>query len=165
MDNACVAWAAGFFEAEGCLTDHLPKGRKTRRPTLDVSQRGEGTAPEVLLRFQEIVEAGQIFGPYRGYLYYWRTHDTGIIAATLTVLWPWLTPEKKAQAARTLASVPALWCTELLGEILESHIASARTNVERHAWAAGFFEGDGSIGMYPSRPEQSSRRRLNVSIG
>jgi hypothetical protein len=151
MDLRHVAWAAGFFEAEGSVSHHLPTGRKTCRATVDVSQKGEGSPPTVLTRFRDVIGGGSIFGPYRGYLYYWRTHDAGLVSSTITLLWPWLSIEKRKQIGATLDAVPALWCTEQLGEAWRPYAEAAHGTDERSAWAAGFFEGDGSIGAYPIR--------------
>jgi len=134
------------------------------RPTLDVSQRGEGTAPAVLVHFREIVGGGSVFGPYRGYLYYWRTHDTGVITAVVGLLWPWLGAERREQIRATLRAVPALWCAETLGEIWDAHQAMSTTAEEARAWAGGFFEGDGSIGAYAARARPTRRPTLSASI-
>jgi len=83
MDTHDLAWAAGFFDAEGSISYHLPTNRKTHRANLDVSQSGDGRAPAVLCRFRDVIGAGSIFGPYRGYIYYWRTHDTALITSVV----------------------------------------------------------------------------------
>jgi len=163
MDISQVAWAGGLFEAEGSVSHHLPKGRHTPRATLDVSQKGEARVPEVLERFRTVVERGQIFGPYRGYLYYWRTHDVANIAWTIALLWPWLSPEKRSQMGRTLEAVPALWLARPSGELLTHRIGGTHPEAARSAWAAGFFEGDGTIGAYPNG-RGSAKRVLTASI-
>jgi hypothetical protein len=164
MDIRHVAWAAGFFEAEGSISHHLPTGRRTPRPTLDVSQRGDGIPPAVLVRFREIVGCGSLFGPYRGYLYYWRTHDAGLITSTLVLLWPWLSPERREQIRATLRAVPALWCAEMLGDIFDDRVSRSLDPELARAWAGGFFEGDGSIGAYSLRSRTRPRPVLSASI-
>jgi hypothetical protein len=164
MDIRDLAWAAGFFEAEGSVSHHLPKGRKTSRATVDVSQKGAGRPPTVLLQFREVVGGGSIFGPYRGYLYYWRTHEAALISSTISLLWPWLITEKRTQIGATIAAVPALWCAETVGEIWTSHAEGAYGPDEQRAWAAGLFEGDGSIGSYVGRTSRSQRPLLSASI-
>jgi hypothetical protein len=164
MDTLDVAWAGGLFEAEGSVSHSLPKGRKTFRATLDVSQRGEGRPPAVLVRFREIVGAGSLFGPYRGYLYYWRSHDAGLIGSVVTLLWPWLSPERREQIRATLVTVPALWATEACGELLAIRLDRDDPECAR-AWAAGFFEGDGTIGAYSARRHAAGRPVLGASIG
>src|SRR5258706_1002226 len=164
MDSCHLAWAGGFFEAEGSVSHHLPTGRKTCRATADVSQKGDGTPPKVLTHFRDVIGCGSIFGPYRGYLYYWRTHDAGLVSSTIALLWPWLSGEKRMQIGRTLAAVPALWSAEAIGEGGSSLSEAAPCLDERRAWAAGFFEGDGSIGAYIGHKRESSVPRLSASI-
>ena len=154
MDLPHVAWAAGLFEAEGSLSHHMPKGRRTPRATLDLSQKGADVIPEVLDRFRQVVECGQIFGPYRGYLYYWRTHDVALIAFVVLLLWPWISSEKRAQMRKTLEAVPALWVAAAFGDLFTDEIGSASDETQR-AWAAGFFEGDGTIGAYRTRGSEA----------
>jgi hypothetical protein len=164
MDIRDVAWAAGLFEAEGSITHHLPTGRKTHRPTLDVSQRGDGSAPAVLVRFRDVVGGGSLFGPYRGYLYYWRTHDAGLITSVVMLLWPWIGVERQGQIRATLGAVPALWSAETLGEVWAAHVERRVHAEEARAWAGGFFEGDGSIGAYQTRGRETYGPTLSASI-
>src|SRR3954468_17726737 len=163
MDSNRLAWAGGFFEAEGSLSHHLPKGRKTPRATLDLSQKGTDHTPQVLEAFRLVTGCGQIFGPYRGYLYYWRTHDVALIASVVVSLWPWLSPEKRTQMAKTLATVPALWLAVSFGELLERRVAPFADETRAEAWAAGFFEGDGTIGAYKVR-RSSDAAVLTASV-
>jgi hypothetical protein len=164
MDIRDVAWAAGLFEAEGSISHSLPKGRKTRRPTLDVSQAATDTAPTVLVRFREIVEGGSLFGPYRSYLYYWRTHDAALISNVVVLLWPWLSIERREQIKWTLVAVPALWAAESCAALRARRVDPFRDDAMAKAWAGGFFEGDGSFGAYGSRTRPSARPTLTASI-
>ncbi len=163
MDTRDLAWAAGFFDAEGSISHHLPTKRRTRRATFDVSQSGDGKIPDVLMRFRDVVGAGSIFGPYRGYLYYWRTHDTGIITSVVALLWPWLTDEKRAQIRATLAVIPALWCAEEVGRLWAARLNEFEQQQEQLAWAAGLFDGDGTIGAY-TRGARSRHLHLTASV-
>lgn len=162
MDLSHIAWAAGLFEAEGSLSHHTPKGRRTPRASLDLSQKGGDVIPEVLDRFGQVVGCGQIFGPYRGYLFYWRTHDVAIIASVVLLLWPWLSTERRDQMRKTLEAVPALWLAAPFGDLLARHLERSENDESRLAWAAGFFEGDGTIGAYRSR--RSKAQVLTASI-
>jgi hypothetical protein len=54
-----LAWAAGYFEGEGCVTSN---GVKTLN--LEVSQTGDDGIPEDLQRFADTVGLGTIRGPY-----------------------------------------------------------------------------------------------------
>ncbi len=59
------AWAAGFFEGEGCVTANSNKPKRTIK--LNVGQSGEECPPN-LLRFKAAVGKGKITGPYGPYL-------------------------------------------------------------------------------------------------
>jgi hypothetical protein len=168
MDRAQLAWAAGFFDAEGSITFHLPRGRHQRRATMDVSQAGRDRSPHVLERFRSVVDGGSLFGPYRGYLFYWRTHDAAIITATAVLLWPWLGLAKREQILRVASQVTSLWSAELLAFMWESHLTRDRdeltTATEERAWAAGFFDGDGSVGAYRQRTKRSEYLVLAAAV-
>jgi hypothetical protein len=94
--RAELAWAAGFFDGEGCT--YLKKGRKSYSPALGITQND----PEVLHRFQKAVGAGAVNGPYdyrgRGYKtnIFWR-YSAGNISEIMEQLWPWLSTPKKKQ--------------------------------------------------------------------
>ena len=52
-----IAWAAGIFEGEGCITES--NGRLVTRIS--------NTDGSVLERFRDIVDAGTVYGPYDPY--------------------------------------------------------------------------------------------------
>lgn len=60
-----LAWAAGFFEGEGCVTYNSNKPRRTLK--LTVGQSGYDCPPP-LTRFATAVGLGKITGPYGPYL-------------------------------------------------------------------------------------------------
>lgn len=57
-----LAWAAGFFEAEGTVTAKRKNGNVYLR--LAVSQNGGDEARQMLERFVRAVEWGAVLGPY-----------------------------------------------------------------------------------------------------
>lgn len=98
-----VAWAAGLFDGEGSTTASGDVGY----PQVSVPQAGEGvTAPEVLLRFREIVGIGAINGPHvkhDGWRPMWKYTATNIGAIkVLELLWPHLGQVKRDQAVAVL---------------------------------------------------------------
>ncbi len=135
---------------------------------MDLSQAGQDQPPHVLQRFRTVVGAGSLFGPYRGYLFYWRTHDAAIITSTVVLLWPWLGQAKRDQIVRVVRRVNSLWSAEILASAWESHLACARDQAlvtdEERAWAAGFFDGDGSIGAYRQRTKRSEYLVLSAAV-
>lgn len=56
-----LAWAAGFFEGEGCISSARP--RAVLRIRAAVSQNGPH-APAILQRFVDAVGFGKVLGPY-----------------------------------------------------------------------------------------------------
>ncbi len=136
-DDDLIAWAAGLFDGEGSSSMYVPRQRKTPRRQLQVSQGGvPGPPPEVLIRFGVIVGEGNITGPYRGYLFYWKTTQKAAIDRVAATLWPYLSAAKRSQfEAMTLAA----------GRPMPAMPRSRRAVVTETAWAAGLFDGEGSV--------------------
>jgi hypothetical protein len=105
---------------------------------MQVSQGGiVGVFPTVLVRFRDAVHgAGAITGPYRGYLYYWKTTRNDVIDEITLALWPYLSAEKRAQLGQAAIEV---------GRTIPAVHADAPSPEHERAWAAGFFDGEGSI--------------------
>jgi hypothetical protein len=83
---------------------------------------------------------GNITGPYRGYLFYWKTTQIGAIDAIGTALWPFLGQEKREQFLLASGLVGRTSTLDLQAPRLSSD------NTER-AWAAGFFDGEGTVSV------------------
>lgn len=122
---------------------------------MQISQGGRaGSHPDVLLRFREIVGEGNITGPYRGYLFYWKTTRKDAIDQIALRLWPYLSEEKRTQfITMTLAAGRDLPAP------LPSVPIARRTQL---AWAAGLFDGEGSI--WVSGPRGVTRRSPAMEI-
>lgn len=96
--NTELAWAAGFFDGEGCTT------QCRWSPTIYVSQNDR----EVLDRFQAAVGLGKVRGPYRRSKSSYKPespryifHTSGATTAeVLKLLWPFLSRVKKEQAIK-----------------------------------------------------------------
>jgi len=139
-DSRVIAWAAGLYEGEGSCSAYLPQRRKTYRRQMAVSQAGDpGKPPLVLLGFRSAVDGvGNITGPYRDYLFYWKTTQIDAIDAIGTALWPFLGQEKREQF---------LHASRLAGRVCSLDLGAPRSQSDETegAWAAGFFDGEGSI--------------------
>jgi hypothetical protein len=91
-----IPWAAGIFEGEGCVTE------VDGRFTLKVNN----TDPEVIRRFDEVVQFGRVYGPYRnserdGHRRkpFWAWVASGYDALdVMNMLAPWLTVRRLARA-------------------------------------------------------------------
>jgi hypothetical protein len=137
-----LAWAAGLYDGEGSCSAYLPRKGRTYRRQMAVSQAGEpGRPPEILSRFKAAVGGiGNITGPYRSYLYYWKTSRRDALDEVAGLLWPHLGEVKRRQfdSARVLARLT------VAPEI--QPVASGPPSLDA-AWAAGFFDGEGSVGI------------------
>lgn len=96
-----LAWAAGFYDGEGCCTFHS-SGRLAR---ICISQNDT----EVLERFQSAVGLGKIYGPYGPYKgrsskarYDWVVHRVDEVVKVADLLWPFLSSTKQDQFNRIL---------------------------------------------------------------
>lgn len=103
------AWAAGLFDGEGSASTYLPQQRLTRRRQMQVSQGGVvGELPAVLVRFRDVLGGvGGITGPYRGYLYYWKTTRNDVIDDVSKALWPSSVTRNELSSARLLSKSDA----------------------------------------------------------
>lgn len=107
-----VAWAAGFFDAEGCVS--LVRHRSHEGyfyPEAAVTQSSASGQPAELLRFQLAVSGlGQIYGPYRQAgatkpVFRWRLHPPEQIRAVMALLRPRLGIMKCEQADAVFAVI------------------------------------------------------------
>lgn len=120
-----------------------------------VSQGGlPDRTPAVLLRFREIVQVGNITGPYDG-LYYWKITKKDDVDGVGAILWRNLSGEKRRQfaaaAIRMKRAVPG-------------PLDDRRGREFEAAWAAGLFDGEGTFGAYPNARMRPSWRGVSMEI-
>lgn len=101
------AWAAGFFDGEGCFSGVMRSGRSTVRPVATISQVDR----EVLDRFCGIVACGGVYemigrwkNPRQRFFYVWRISARADFDHVVEVLWPWLGTIKREAALKVLQS-------------------------------------------------------------
>lgn len=96
-----IAWAAGLFEGEGCIS----QGRGI------LVLRLNSTDEETPLRFCRIVQGGTVYGPYRntqrdGYarkpFWVWVGESVDALE-TLRLIFPWLSARRRARAQELIA--------------------------------------------------------------
>jgi|SRR5882724_11285517 len=103
-----LAWAAGFFDGEGCVGSYLRKG-KNRQRTLTIAIQQVRREP--LDRFRKaVLGCGTVSGPYRWdaakphqkprFTYTIHSFKTG--QAVIAMLWKFLSEPKKEQALKAL---------------------------------------------------------------
>ena len=141
------AWAAGLFEGEGSATSHFNAKRARSHPELLVYQAGGASAPEVLLRFQEIVSCGTLLGPVRGRLWCWREGAHSEIERVIALMWPWLGTTKRRQVLDMATRVDNAELQAALNGLPGRPELMSRALAP---WAAGFFVGEGWIARIAS---------------
>jgi len=132
MDRTELAWAAGFFDAEGW--SGAVKNRQRHHPHAQINQADPSGTPEVLERFRAAMGVGRLGGPARQHgkldLYRWVASSRADVIAVYTALGPWLGEVKREQLCRALG--------------IDDRPPDGSTADEQLAWAAGLFDGDGS---------------------
>ena len=94
------------------------RGKIRNYPLLSISQREPAF---VLHRFQKAVGVGYVNGPYESWVYkegvrvkqgnpayYYRVNGYEKVKEVAILLWPWLSPVKRAQAKRVLKAYEAV---------------------------------------------------------
>jgi hypothetical protein len=96
-----LAWAAGFWDGEGCCHVSSRKGCRTMAISLSTSQ---AFSPEYLIRFQEAVEGlGKVRGPYTNKTsnpnpyWTWTCNRLDDIHRVMEILTPYLSTPKREQ--------------------------------------------------------------------
>jgi hypothetical protein len=100
-----LAWAAGFFEGEGCITLSHTSGKQRPQLVLMVSQ----VDPWPMERFVEAVGIGTAqyveprWAPRQQNVYRYRIVSFEKCQAVIAMLWPWLSPRRKETYLTKLA--------------------------------------------------------------
>lgn len=102
-DRSDLAWTAGLFEGEGCITDASPKTTKVVHPILQLKMTDE----DVVRRFRDIVGHGVVRIENHRKSHWktiWRVRITGheIVQATIAAFWPWLGRRWRERAVEVL---------------------------------------------------------------
>lgn len=102
-----LAWAAGFFDGEGCFTMQTQQ-RKTKVPYIRAIAAIGQVDPEVLLRFQAAVAVGRVSGPWqrkgpRAKPVWTYRADGREVPVVYNALLPWLSTVKRDAGARVIA--------------------------------------------------------------
>lgn len=95
------AWAAGFFDGEGCFSIGGISPTGHRRVRVTVSQKD----PEVLRKFADIVGMGNVAGPHEtktSVVYQWSKGGINEVREIALILWPYLGTVKRQQANRVI---------------------------------------------------------------
>lgn len=131
-----------------------------RQLYITVPQRGDGAIPEVLHRFQRAVLGfGRIDPPNDEGIYVWRPRGFVEAQATIALIWRFIGPVKRAQAAAAMWIVNDQYRSGRFASRaprhrpvadFTQHTASLEVmdvgELER-AWAAGFLDAEGCFGL------------------
>ena len=163
-----LAWAAGFFDGEGCTGSGADKRRPNSvRIYVSVGQQSKSReiVPSVLTRFQRAVGGmGYIRAPYFDdrsgtYAHQWRADSFEEAQAVIALLWSNLGAIKRAQATNAFEdfraqyrAIRGRYRTAARPRRFSLPPGSAASSEEQSfAWAAGLFDGEGSTELHTRR--------------
>ena len=92
------AWAAGFYDDEGCTSRRKSPRDPYPYPTISISQKDR----RVLERFREVIGFGAIYDTSNRELRHYSVTGFEKTQAIIAFLWPWLGPVKREQAVKVL---------------------------------------------------------------
>jgi len=96
-----LAWAAGFFDGEGCTSVLKASRDRYAYMRLSVSQK----YPEVLERFKAALGHGSIYKSKTRSVYSLDVYKNERVIDVLNQLWPYLSERKKQQALDAMTKV------------------------------------------------------------
>lgn len=102
MKDIDIAWAAGLFEGEGCIS-------RSAARTVRFQLKMQSCDHDVIERFHQIVGLGQVYGPLRRSLAYkpfwiWTTGRAGSVACVLEAFLPYLGKRRSEKAVEAIAA-------------------------------------------------------------
>jgi hypothetical protein len=156
LDRADLAWAAGFFDAEGSTIARTYAARPGYyQLNITVPQACRHGVPPLLLRFQRVMLGmGGISGPNSGHGYMLRFSAREEVRLVLQLLWPELGKVKRAQATAAIAVVDTQYESSKIRARgarkvppeLPPIVDRSDDEIES-AWAAGFLDAEGCFGL------------------
>jgi len=104
---ADFAWAAGFFEGEGCIIirphSHCPSSISTQ---LTLTQKGTETdPPDVLVRFAKMFPHGKIYREKGRDLWRYTISKKWYVKAALKSMLPWLGERRSDRAHECIRAI------------------------------------------------------------
>lgn len=110
-----IAWAAGLFEGEGCISIRPIRGRTRRRSAQLVLT---STDHDVVIRFAAIVGAGRIVGPFsrpsRKPAWRWQVESAVGVIRVLRLLNPYLCRRRREKATEALEVAWRIVCAKVI---------------------------------------------------
>ena len=156
---ADVAWAAGLFEAEGCIFSQVISSGNRQRHLVLVS-----TDKDIVDRFGDVMDgsitARKVDGRYKPSYAWSMNHWTGQ-QAVLEAMTPYFGRRRQA-AAQAFLSTPPKFVRRHDAPVLPE--SNADDPVNRLAWAAGVIEGEGCVANYRRGSGTGRSRWLTVTM-
>lgn len=106
-----LAWAAGFFEGEGCIslypqTQNKAKGYNSHVTQITVTQKGtEAEPPDVLTKFAELFPGGSIYREKGRDLWRYSISKKWYVKAALKSMLPWLGERRSEKAHECIRAI------------------------------------------------------------
>lgn len=106
-----LAWAAGFFEGEGCIeccptTQSKRHGYDSFCTRLTLSQKGTETdPPDVLVRFANLLKGGKIYKEKDRDMWRYVICKKWYVKAALKSMLPWLGERRSAKAHECIQAI------------------------------------------------------------
>lgn len=99
-----MAWAAGLFEGEGCVSARV---RRTNKHDRSIVARLRMSDEDVVRRFHSVVGVGHVNGPYldsdrKKPTWVWQTGSFEAVQAVIAFMWPWLHSRRRARMRELL---------------------------------------------------------------
>lgn len=94
--NCNLAWAAGFFDGEGCTSVLKARRDSYSYIRMNIAQKNL----ECLEKFKSIVLLGKIYKSKTRNIYSWDCYKQEDVSKVLESLWPYLSEVKKIQAIK-----------------------------------------------------------------
>ena len=91
MVDPDLAWAAGLFEGEGCISK---ANKESVRLDLAMHERDI----DILKKFRRVMNRGKLYGPYKNNMIFWLVFGREISCSVLLDLWPYLGERRKRRA-------------------------------------------------------------------
>jgi hypothetical protein len=108
---ADLAWAAGFFEGEGCIslcqqTANKTKGYNSHVTQITITQKGTlADPPDVLTKFANLIPGGKIYREKKRDLWRYTISKKWYVKAALKSMLPWLGERRSEKAHECIRAI------------------------------------------------------------
>jgi hypothetical protein len=97
-NHESLAWAAGFYDGEGCTSFHQKQNKRGSQISCGITQKYK----DILQKFQKSIGGSGKIYITRNNFFMWRTGHFEDVQFVICLLWKWLSERKQKQAIQTL---------------------------------------------------------------